>query len=224
MKKITCLLIALSLLIVASCGNQLTVREKEMKKYEKIDTALVEGMPEAITKVVKAYNDEDYFTSAVGFYAIMKNKEWDRLHETARYYYAESLFRMGLYQASEYQLAEILFEGPESHYFISSLLKLLAVTYKTEDERVLFAVLSNVNYSSLPKKFANELTYYLGKINFYNGQDEQAIQMFSQVKDYSSFYPKAKYFLGVIQVRQQMYAEAMKSFTELKEMPDDKYL
>lgn len=224
MKKITCLLIALSLLIVASCGNQLTVREKEMKKYEKIDSALVEGMPEAITKVVKAYNDEDYFTSAVGFYAIMKNKEWDRLHETARYYYAESLFRMGLYQASEYQLAEILFEGPESHYFISSLLKLLAVTYKTEDERVLFAVLSNVNYSSLPKKFANELTYYLGKINFYNGQDEQAIQMFSQVKDYSSFYPKAKYFLGVIQVRQQMYAEAMKSFTELKEMPDDKYL
>lgn len=224
MKKITCLLIALSLLIVASCGNQLTVREKEMKKYEKIDQSLVEGMPEAVTKVVKAYNDEDYFTSAVGFYAIMKNKEWDRLHETARYYYAESLFRMGLYQASEYQLAEILFEGPESHYFISSLLKLLAVTYKTEDERVLFAVLSNVNYSSLPKKFANELTYYLGKINFYNGQDEQAIQMFSQVKDYSSFYPKAKYFLGVIQVRQQMYAEAMKSFTELKEMPDDKYL
>ncbi|HNW81389.1 MAG TPA: hypothetical protein PKG52_00705 [bacterium] len=224
MKKIIALSIALSLLIIASCGNQLTVREKEMKKYEKIDSSFVEGMPEAVVKVVKAYNDEDYFTSSVGFYAIMKNKEWDRLHETARYYYAESLFRMGLYQASEYQLAEVLFEGPESHYFVSSLLKLLAVTYKTEDERVLFAVLSNVNYSALPKKFANELTYYLGKISFYNGQDDQAIQMFSQVKDYSSFYPKAKYFLGVIQVRQQMYAEAMKSFTELKEMPDDKYI
>ena len=131
---------------------------------------------------------------------------------------------MGLYQASEYQLAEILFEGSESHYFVSSLLKLLAVTYKTEDEKVLFAVLSNVDYEALPKKFANELTYYLGKINFYNGQDEQAIKMFSQVKDYSSFYPKAKYFLGVIQVRQQMFADAMKSFTEIKEMPDDKYI
>jgi TolA-binding protein len=225
MKKLSILiLVTLSLLFASSCGAQLTVREKEMKKYEKINQKLVEGMPEAITKVVKAYNDEDYFTSAVGFYAIMKNKEWDRLHETARYYYAESLFRMGLYQASEYQLAEILFEGPESHYFISSLLKLLAVTYETQDERVLFAVLSNVDYSVLPKKFANELTYYLGKINFYNGQDEQAIKMFESVKDYSSFYPKAKYFLGVIQVRQQMYAEAMKSFNEIKEMPDDKYL
>jgi len=225
MKKISILiLVTLSLLFASSCGAQLTVREKEMKKYEKIDPKLVEGMPEAITKVVKAYNSEDYFTSAVGFYAIMKNKEWDRLHETARYYYAESLFRMGLYQASEYQLAEILFEGLESHYFVSSLLKLLAVTYETQDERVLFAVLSNVDYSVLPKKFANELTYYLGKINFYNGQDEQAIKMFESVKDYSSFYPKAKYFLGVIQVRQQMYAEAMKSFNEIKEMPDDKYL
>ena len=225
MNKISILvLVALALLFSASCASQLTVREKEMKKYEKIDPKLVEGMPEAIVKVVKAYNDEDYFTSAVGFYAIMKNKEWDRLHETARYYYAESLFRMGLYQASEYQLAEILFEGPDSHYFISSLLKLLAVTYETQDERVLFAVLSNVDYSVLPKKFANELTYYLGKISFYNGQDDQAIKMFSGVKDYSSFYPKAKYFLGVIQVRQQMYAEAMKSFTEIKEMPDDKYL
>ena len=225
MKKIlTLVLISFAVMLVTSCATQLTVREKEMKKYEKIDASLVEGMPEAITKVVKAYNSEDYFTSAVGFYAIMKNQEWDRLHDTARYYYAESLFRMGLYQASEYQLAEILFEGSESHYFVSSLLKLLAVTYKTEDEKVLFAVLSNVDYEALPKKFANELTYYLGKINFYNGQDEQALKMFSQVKDYSSFYPKAKYFLGVIQVRQQMFADAMKSFTEIKEMPDDKYI
>ena len=225
MKKIlTLVLIAFAVMLVTSCATQLTVREKEMKKYEKIDASLVEGMPEAITKVVNAYNSEDYFTSAVGFYAIMKNNEWDRLHDTARYYYAESLFRMGLYQASEYQLAEILFEGSESHYFVSSLLKLLAVTYKTEDEKVLFAVLSNVDYEALPKKFANELTYYLGKINFYNGQDEQALKMFSQVKDYSSFYPKAKYFLGVIQVRQQMFADAMKSFTEIKEMPDDKYI
>ncbi|MBO7126713.1 hypothetical protein J6W78_04125 [bacterium] len=225
MKKIlTLVLISFAVMLVTSCATQLTVREKEMKKYEKIDASLVEGMPEAITKVVQAYNKEDYFTSAVGFYAIMKNQEWDRLHDTARYYYAESLFRMGLYQASEYQLAEILFEGSESHYFVSSLLKLLAVTYKTEDEKVLFAVLSNVDYEALPKKFANELTYYLGKINFYNGQDEQALKMFSQVKDYSSFYPKAKYFLGVIQVRQQMFADAMKSFTEIKEMPDDKYI
>ena len=225
MKKIlTLVLVSLTAVLFASCASQLTVREKEMKKYDKIDASLVEGMPEAITKVVKAYNSEDYFTSAIGFYAIMKNNEWDRLHDTARYYYAESLFRMGLYQASEYQLAEILFEGSESHYFVSSLLKLLAVTYKTEDEKVLIAVLSNIDYEALPKKFANELTYYLGKINFYNGQDEQALKMFSQVKDYSSFYPKAKYFIGVIQVRQQMFAEAMKSFTEIKEMPNDKYI
>lgn len=225
MKRLLTLIIAcVAFSVLVSCATQLTVREKEMKKYEKIDASLVEGMPEPIVKVVEAYNNEDYFTSAVGFYAIMKNKEWDRLHETARYYYAESLFRMGLYQASEYQLAEILFEGPDSHYFVSSLLKLLAVTYQTEDEKVLFAVLSNVDYSVLPKKFANELTYYLGKINFYNGQDDQAVKMFSQVKDYSSFYPKAKYFLGVIQVRQQQFAEAMKSFNEIKEMPDDKYI
>ena len=225
MKKILALiLVSFAVMLTASCASQLTVREKEMKKYDKIDASLVEGMPDAITKVVKAYNSEDYFSSAIGFDEIMKNNEWDRLHDTARYYYAESLFRMGLYQASEYQLAEILFEGSESHYFVSSLLKLLAVTYKTEDEKVLIAVLSNIDYEALPKKFANELTYYLGKIHFYNSQDDQALKMFSQVKDYSSFYPKAKYFIGVIQVRQQNFAEAMKSFNEIKEMPNDKYI
>jgi tetratricopeptide (TPR) repeat protein len=225
MKKIAVLFLAIfGIAFFVSCAEQLTVREREMKKYEKIDPKIVQGMPEAIVKVVEAYNSGDYYTSAIGFYAIMKNDEWDRLHETARYYYAESLFRIGLYQASEYQLAEILFEGTDSHYFISSLLKLLAVTYETNDERVLFAILSNVDYSSLPAKFANELTYYLGKINFYNGQDDQALKMFGQVKDYSSFYPKAKYFMGVIEVRQEMFAEALKSFTEIKEMPDDKYI
>ena len=73
MKKIlTLVLISFAVMLVTSCATQLTVREKEMKKYEKIDASLVEGMPEAITKVVNAYNSEDYFTSAVGFYAIMK--------------------------------------------------------------------------------------------------------------------------------------------------------
>ena len=225
MKRITILFfVTIHILLFVSCAEQLTVREREMRKYERIDPRIVQGMPEAIVKVVDAYNSGDYFTSAVGFYAIMKNDEWDRLHETARYYYAESLFRMGLYQAAEYQLAEILFEGPDSHYFVSALLKLLAVTYETNDERVLFAILSNVDYSALPAKFANELTYYLGKINFYNGQDDVALDMFGKVRDYSSFYPKAKYFMGVIQVRQQMFADALRSFTEIKNMPDDLYI
>ncbi|HSA34733.1 MAG TPA: hypothetical protein P5077_13490, partial [bacterium] len=210
--------------LFASCAEQLTVREQEMKKYEKIDPSVAQGMPDAIKKVVDAYNDGDYHTAAIGFYAIMKNGEWARLHETARYYYAESLFRIGLYQAAEYQLAEILFEGPDGHYFVSALLKLLAVTYETKDEKVLFAVLSNVNYNALPKKFANELMYYLGKINFYRGQDEEALKFFTQVKDYSSFYPLATYFMGVIQVRQRMYAEAMQSFQKIMEMPDDMYV
>lgn len=221
---------ALALLFVflgglfVSCAEQLTVREQEMKKYEQIDPSVAQGMPDTIKKVVDAYNDGDYHTAAVGFYAIMKNSEWARLHETARYYYAESLFRIGLYQAAEYQLAEILFEGPDGHYFVSALLKLLAVTYETKDEKVLFAVLSNVNYNSLPKKFANELMYYLGKINFYRGQDEEALKFFTQVKDYSSFYPLATYFMGVIQVRQRMYAEAMQSYQKIMEMPDDMYV
>jgi len=215
---------AAAALMALSCAEQLTVREQEMKKYEKIDPAVVHGMPDAIKRVVEAYNDGDYYTAAIGFYAIMKNGEWARLHETARYYYAEALFRIGLYQAAEYQLAEILFEGPSSHYFVSALLKLLAVTYETKDEKVLFAVLSNVDYNALPKKFANELVYYLGKINFYKGQDEEALKFFTQVKDYSSFYPLATYFMGVIQVRQRMYAEAMKSFQKIMEMPDDLYV
>lgn len=224
MKAKIVLLILFVSMFLFSCAQQLTVREREMKKYDEIDVSMVEGMPRAITETVKAYNNGDYKKASIGFYAVMKNKEWDRLHDTARYYYAESLFRMGLFQAAEYQLAEILFEGPEGHYFVSSLLKLLAVTYETHDERVLFAVLSTVDYTSLPQKFANELKYYLGKINFYQGNDEVAIQQFSQVKDYSSFYPKAIYFLGVIQVRSQMYAEAMKSFMEIQKMPDDKYV
>ncbi len=223
-KALTSVLALIVLFLASSCAEQLTVREQEMKKFETINEELVRGMPDAVKKVVDAYNTGDYNVAAIGFYAIMKNNEWSRLHETARYYYAESLFRIGLYQAAEYQLAEILFEGPENHYFVSALLKLLAVTYETKNEQVLFAVLSNVNYASLPKKFANELMYYLGKIHFYKGEDEEAQKMFSQVKDYSSFYPSATYFLGVIQVRQKMYAEAMRNFQKIKDMPDDMYV
>lgn len=224
MKKVLLAILLLLSFILVSCAGKYTVREQEMKKYEEVEEGFVKGMPPAVVKTVEAYNDGDYETAAIGFNAIMKNSDWSRLHETARYYYAESLFRMGLYQASEYQLAEILFEGPDGHYFVSSLLKLLAVTYQTNDERVLFAILSNVDSDALPKKFANEILYYLGKISFYNKDDEKALELFSKIKDYSSFYPRAKYFMGVVQVRQQMYAEAMNSFTEIRKMGNEKYI
>ncbi|MFO7734611.1 MAG: hypothetical protein R6W70_00175 [bacterium] len=214
----------LAFFLTASCAQQMTVREREMKKYQEIDMSIVAGMPAPVVETVEAYNNGDYSTAAMGFYAIKSNNEWSRLHETARYYYAESLFRMGLYQAAEYELAEMLFRGPETHYFMSSLLKLLAVTYKTENQNVLFAVLANVDYSQLPDRFANELTYYLGKVNFYEGKDKDAVDFFSKVKDYSSHYPSATYFLGVLNVKMQKYAEAMKKFEEILNMPTDKYL
>ncbi len=214
----------LAFFLTASCAQQMTVREREMKKYQEIDMSIVAGMPAPVVETVEAYNNGDYSTAAMGFYAIKSNNEWSRLHETARYYYAESLFRMGLYQAAEYELAEMLFRGPETHYFMSALLKLLAVTYKTKNQNVLFAVLANVDYSQLPDRFANELTYYLGKVNFYEGKDKEAVDFFSKVKDYSSHYPSATYFLGVLNVKMQKYAEAMKKFEEILNMPTDKYL
>ena len=216
------LILTLTLVLLASACAEQSARDRLMTRYDKI--TITQGkfakMPTAVQEAIMAYNDEQYYKAATGFYNVLQNQDWRALHETAQYYFTESLYRLNLYQACQYELTKILFKGPEgSAYFTSALIKLLAITYETHDETVIFAVLSNIPLEKFPKKFRNELIYLVGKMFFYQGQYDEAYTKFSQVDERSAFYAKANYFKGIIEVKRKEYEKAKDTFDLIQGLP-----
>ena len=222
MKRLLPLLVGLVLIgiLAPSCAEQ-SARERLMTRYDRIEpTAEHLRMPQSVQDTIADYNKGRYYDAAIGFYTILKNPEYRGLHESARYYFTECLYRLNLYQACQYELTNILFKGPEgSAYFTSALIKLLAITYETKDETVIFAVLSNIPLEKFPKKFRNELIYLVGKMYFYQNQYDEAYVKFTQVDEKSAFYAKANYFKGIVEVKRKEYQKAKETFDLIKEMP-----
>ncbi len=213
-------LILIAALFASSCAEP-SAREKMMTRYDFIPLSEDhQRMPLEVQTTILSYNQGNYYQAAIGFNGILQNPDWRALHESAQYYFTESLYRLGLYQACSYELTKILFKGPEgSIYFTSALIKLLAITYETRDETVIFAVLSNIPLEKFPKRFRNELIYLVGKMYFNQGQFDEAYTKFSQVAKKSAFFAKANYFKGIIEVKRKEYEKAKETFDLIKKIP-----
>ncbi|RJO68934.1 MAG: hypothetical protein C4523_06585 [Myxococcales bacterium] len=221
MKRFAPILTALLLAAVFMACAEQSAREKLLSRYDYIKpTPAMLKMPQEVQTTIRQYNDGYYYPAAIGFYNILQNPDWRALHESAEYYFAESLYRLRLYQACQYELTKILFKGPDgSAYFTSALIKLLDITYETKDETVIFAVLSNIPLEKFPGMFRNELLYLVGKMYFYQGQYDEAYVKFDQVETASAFYAKANYFKGIVEVRRKEYEKAKETFDLIATLP-----
>lgn len=220
-RHIMLIILAVALLLSTACAGK-SARDQILERYEKIDVPRnFEQLPPEVQQTIIDYNSGEYYKAAMGFYNILGHEEWLSLHESAQYYFSESLYRVNLYQACQYELTKILFKGPENNnYFTAALVKLLAITYETKDETVIFAVLSNIPLEKFPRKFRNELIYLLGKMYFYQGQIDEAYVKFSQVDTGSAFFAKANYFMGIIEVQRKEYEKAKDTFEVIQNAPN----
>ena len=208
--------------LLAGCATK-TQRELELERYQVLQMGEQkrESLPVEVIATVDAYNNGKFHEAAIGFSDILANEKYRALHQTARYYLTECLDRLGLYQAAMFELAQILFLGPDQNlYFTASLTKLLGLTKITKDESIIFNVLQTIPIDRFPPKFKNELVYMRGKRLFYDGDYMGALQEFAQVDPASAFHAKSLYFVGIIQVIRKDYANAKRTFDNIYALPD----
>ncbi len=212
---------AVAVFMVQSASAEETFREKMNRRFETIPvTEQILTMPNTIVDAIEAYNDGEYYQAAVLFDEILNNQEWRALHETTHYYFAESLYRLELYEPCAFELSNILFKGPEgTEYFGPALSKLLMVTYDTKDPTVLYRVLTDIPLEKFPRVYRNELLYMMGRMYFDSGQVDEAYNKFSQVAEGSVFYAKANYFIAIILVQRKEYAQAKQVYEMVQKVP-----
>jgi len=163
----------------------------------------------------------DFVTSASIFYSVTVSvSDNDAVKPEALYKLGESLFMQKNYiSATRYY--EMLVTSGNSPFKVKALARLIFMNYSLGE----YAAAEKYYY-----QFANsgngisddpELQYYFAKSLFFGGKTDEAAKIFASLQKDAAFYPQARYFLGVMALRDKKLEEARAYYEEIMALPDN---
>ena len=134
-------------------------------------------------------------------------------YRDALYYLSESLYRLRNYNAAATYFELVATQGTDIRQQ-EAIGRLLEIALVTENARGAQAYLTRAT-KLLTRAPDPRLLYAVGKYHYRTGELGLAEAAFRRVPDTHPVAPRARYFLGVVEVKQKKYAGALKTFQAL---------
>ena len=162
----------------------------------------------------------DFEAAATSFYILVQSNALGSadLARDSEWYLAECLFEMDNYHTAEEAYRSILDKGPSHPYFADSVRRAMEVQGLVKDWEAfdsfynLYIVTGRVPATDL-------INYTLGKSFYRRGEYGRAKSMFDQIAPGGPYFGRARYFVGVMMVREKDYPSAVEEFTKVDADP-----
>lgn|GEM_PF-6139372 len=169
---------------------------------------------------VSDYKNKSFVNAAIKFYDLTKNNSLDEeLKIKAEYYLGLSLYSLKLYQASSYPIVKVI-QSKSNKYKKKSLLKLIAISNKLGDQRMLDFALSAIDVNDIQKS-ADDIYYFkLASLSYDKGDMSGAI---NHLKTSIGRNPKneaALNLLALSYLKKNETENAINSYLKLLELYD----
>ena len=139
----------------------------------------------------------------------------------AKFGIANALVKAGLHQAAARQLVEVLLAGPERPFFQTAFEQLRALRGKVNYSPPDLEQLTRFFVGSYSQVFQDEYNYVLGEFYYDYNNWSRAVEYLDQVSANAPDYAKAQYLKGLVEVRNQLYRSAVRSFQNAIVATDD---
>lgn len=183
-----------------------------------------------------AYLVDDYERCALIFHSLLENDDLngDARKDEAQWYLAECLFLDGNLVPAQSQYRKIVDLGPSHRFYGDSLLKLIEVYGRTGEVNQFNNYYNNFIRSSQDESATSlRIRYEMGKTLFRQGKLPEAQSILAAFPRGSTYTPQARYFSGVIyvkdgqaaaaqseqQIAEQKFQQAIVVFTEVLTLP-----
>ncbi len=176
------------------------------------------GSAEAIMKRAEFFFEKDDYTTAESiYYSVFNSLRYNKneLWEEATFKLAESLFLNKNYISAVRYYEMLLSSKPETRFKIDALKRLITSVYhlgQYSKAKTYYSEFRVVGYDISQDK---DLIYFLGKSLFFDGQYEQAEEIFNTIGSDTKYYPQTKYFIGAVKIETSRYEKALKDFKEI---------
>ena len=198
--------------------------ENNLKRYLSLNLSDADYKLPPAEKMKKGeffFEKGDYATAAGIFYSVTVSvSNNDNVRLEALYKLGESLFMDKNYVSATRYFEEVLSSG-NGELKLNALKKLIFMSYSLGEyaaaEKYYDQFVKGGNEASADP----ELLYYAAKSFFFGGKSDEAAKLFSSVEKDAAFYPQARYFLGVMALRDKKLDEARAYNEEILSLPEN---
>lgn len=194
-------------------AEQAAAREAEMKAAEEARRrAYASGK---LRKGLELADQGDWVNALQLFQSFLAEENYaDDSTEVynAKYGMAAALTNAGLYQSAARLLVEVLLQGTERPFFQEAFRKLRVLRQRVNYTPHELETLTTFPMVAFDATFQVEFNYVMGQYFYDIGDFERAVTHLNQVGDAGPDAAKARYLVGLVQVRNQMYKSAVESF------------
>lgn len=180
-------------------------------------------MTEAAAKAKRRYDEERWGEAALLLKAVVAGETNDDKgnQQIAQYYLAISLYRLNFFRAS-YDIFKKIAEQPNHLKFKETLLWLAKLATQLPEPADIIGAVGKYSKDQVGR-FNNEqqrdlyyqLNYLLGRSMYRKQAWQDAIDLFSNVKDSSPYFVKSQFFMGISYVKLRMSVPAIRAFQRI---------
>lgn len=162
---------------------------------------------------VVLYEMKDYGQASVIFMDLVNNHEGSRAAQQARFYLADCFYKRREYRSAAEQFRKVVERGSGEEHYQQSLQRLLELSFRMGDHSGVYQLVERIE--NIPRGRRDPgMEYALGKYFYFRGLFDRALEVFAAIPLSGEYGNQARYFTGVINVKNGKLKDALKIFDE----------
>lgn len=173
---------------------------------------------------IDLYRSGRYYQAAMNLAEIAEagTTEFETVKDDADFYLAVCLYQLGLYQSALNYFDRVVPRGSAHPHYAQTLKWLALLAHRLKVDTGLLKKIASFPAEKFPAELRDELLYLIGRHYHNVGDGVRGASYLSEVTPQSRYYPKARYFLGLVAVKDDNAKAAVKAFRTVIEIDDDK--
>lgn len=174
-----------------------------------------------LTPAIRAYNQEQYDRAALHLYNFISSSGQGGDRARAEFYLAQTLEKLNFHESAKFHYGEIVNGGPNHPYYVPAVEGLIQVAEMVDDDVIVPALLNreyNEAFTRLRPEFLNKANYFVGLVAQRGGNLEEAEAFLLTIPEDSSYFARARYLLGIVQIQKGQTAGTLEALDEASEI------
>lgn len=174
-----------------------------------------------LTPAIRAYNQEQYDRAALHLYNFISSSGQGGDRARAEFYLAQTLEKLNFLESAKFHYGQIVQAGPTHPYYVPSVEGLIQVAEAQDDDVILPSFLDreyNESFQRLRPEFLHKANYFVGVASRAAGDLEGAEAFLLTIPPESSYFARARYLLGIVQIDKGQAAGTIEAMDEASEV------
>lgn len=174
-----------------------------------------------LTPAIRAYNQGQYDRAALHLYDFISASGQSGDRARAEFFLAQTLEKLGFFESAKFYYGQIVNEGPRHPFYVPAVEGLIQVAEQVDDDVIVPALLNreyNEEFQRLRPEFLHKANYLVGLVAQRAGNLEEAEAFLLTVPEDSSYFARARYLLGIVEIQKGQQAGSLEAMEQAAEV------